>query len=199
VSARGYCSVLDIERLYGSALTAAQLADADAAREPAEQLVDAATARAWLTGAITGERHQPTGPYLWLRYAPIVSVQAIRHYTRGSTTGTALVPTESYEVDDLAQGRLYFPVWASYAYVQADYTPVATVPAAVRDATAAQVADWLATDVAGAASGTVVRRRVGDVEVQYASDSGGTGGATAALSARARQYLAPYLRVVVFA
>lgn len=197
MAVKGYASVLDVERLYGSALTAAQLADADAALEPAEQLVDGATARAWLTGAVTGERHQPTGPYLWLRYAPVASVQALRHYSRGSTTATALVLTESYEVDDLAQGRLYLPLWASYAYVQADYTPDTSVPAAVRDATAAQVADWLANDVAGAASGTVVRKKVGNAEIQYASGSAGTSAATAELSARARQLLAPYRRAVV--
>ncbi len=201
MTAKGYATVTttgQVAAWYGSTLSAEQAVQAAAWLEAAEGAIDAATQHPYLTGAVVGERHTLDGPLLYLRQRPVASVTSVTGYQRASMTGTALTLTEQYEEDDLAQGRLYLPVWRMYAYVLVSYTPVATVPAAVSEATAALLADWLTSDLATSSAGTVIAKRLGDVEIRYASDTS-TSTATVALPDRVRQLLAPYLPAVTFA
>src|SRR5688500_2046564 len=128
MAAKGYATTTttgQVSKWYGAELTAAQAAQATAWLEAAEQIIDTVTRQPFATGAVTGERHYPAGPYRWLRKTPVSSVTAVRGYHRGSTTATLLTLTAQFEVDDLPTGRLYLPGWPHYAYFTVDYTPVA--------------------------------------------------------------------------
>lgn len=202
MAAKGYVS--DIGALvgawYGSALDDDQAARAALWLETAEQVIDGATGTSFLTGAIAGERHTPDGPYVYLRRVPLASATVtITGYHRGSTTGTLLTLTDQYEVDDLVRGRVFVPAWRSYrsGYLLISYTPVTTIPTAIQDATAALLADWVATGGPGGAAGSIVREKAGDVEVQYAAPS--TVPPAQGLPPRVLQLLAPYLRPLAFA
>lgn len=178
---------------YGSALSGPQVAQAVLWAEAAEALIDTATGRPFLTGAVVGERHTGDGPLVWLYQAPVTSIDAVRGYTRGDTTATTLVVTTDYELDDATRGRLYLPSWRAWASVQVDYTPVATVPALVSEMTAALLADWLQGQATAASGGgALTRLRAGDVEEQYAEPPTSDTASGGALPAPVQQLLAAY-------
>lgn len=202
MAAAGYVSnvTMQVGAWYGVALEAAQVAQATAWQEAAEAVIDGATGRAWGGGTVTNERHTPEGPYLYLDRTPLANdTVTITSYQRGSTTGQALTLTSQYEVDDLARGRLYLAGWRAYcqSYLLISYTAAEPVPAAISEATAALLAEWLTHPTADAPAGAITRTRVGDVEVEYSDTAPLPVGTT--LPARVRQLLAPYLNGLVFA
>lgn len=205
MTAKGYCPVDGTGTLPSwlgvSVMTAAQIAQAAAWLETAETLIDTATSTPFLTGAITDERHPLDGPHLWLHTRPITSVQAVRVVAHlASLTSRTLTANSEYEISDAARGRLWVgPLGCSpNAYLSVDYTPVATVPAAITEATAALLADLIAAE-GGATGGTpVVQERIADVAVQYANVDVSQW-QPADLSPRVQQLLAPWLRPLAFA
>lgn len=202
--AAGYVSNIDAQvgAWYGATLTAEQGAQATLWQEAAEQRIDAATGQAWGGGAVTDEHHTPDGPYVYLRRAPLASATVtVTGYHRGSTTGALLTLTDQYEVDDLVRGRLFLPSWRTYrsGYLRISYTASTTVPSAISEATAALLADWLAAGGPGDSNAPVIREKVGDVDVQYATPTTTTATAAGSLPARVQQLLAPYLGALVFA
>lgn len=157
MSAKGYATTNDVQTEYGQALTAAQMADALLWLEVAERRIDHEAGQAWLTGAVT-ERHWVFAPWLSLRSAAATGVTAVRAYAYASRTATTLTADTDYWLEGTT---LHLPA-APHAYdrIEVDYTPPQTVPAPIRWATAALVADWLqrqgsAEDVASVALGTM--------------------------------------------
>jgi hypothetical protein len=195
VAVKGYAQAHQVEAWYGADLATAQLAQVDAWLETAEQAIDAATGQPFGIGAVTDERVYPDGPYVYLRHAPIASVQAIHGLHRGSTTQTALTLTTQYELDDLATGRLYLPDWRAYAVYYVDYTPATAIPAAIQEATAALLADWLTQAAPGMPGADIKSYSVGQELTVTRFDP-----ATAAgLPPRVEALLAPYRTGTVFA
>lgn len=158
MSARGYCTHADVAGFLGLTFTAAQEAYADSRVESAEEIIDRETKRGWLLGAQTLETHQLNeywrgepyqyggltfGGKLYVKYAPLASVEAVYGRMGLGTSNTLLTAGYDYEVVDLEQGllRLVFP--SLYDRVQVSYTPVGTVPAAIRDAAAELIAWWM--------------------------------------------------------
>lgn len=199
----GYVTNLEaqVNAWYGAALTAAQLVQVDAWQAAAEAVIDGATGRSWGGGAVTDERHTLDGPYVYCRRRPLASATVtVTSYQRGSTTGRLLRLTDEYEVDDLAQGRLYVPAWRGCrgGYLLISYTAATTAPRAISDATAALLADWLATGGPDGPAGAITRTQTGDVNVEYGSASS-TPAAPDALPAQVQQLLAAYRAPLLFA
>lgn len=168
---KGYCTIDDIERYLDRRLTADQIVQAEALREPAEGWIDDRTGRAWLSGSSVTEWHaRPDGPLLWLRKTPVTSITSLTAYSGATvTTGTVLIANDTYYIRDLTQGLLYLPGWTGIDRLQAVYLPTSVaVPATVRLAAAMLVGWWLRPylaggDVAGVASYSVG----GELSVSY--------------------------------
>lgn len=189
-----YCTAAQIEAMYGRALSDEAIERAAAWQALAESLIDAAVPGHW-GGAVTDERIVPDGPAVWLRSAPVLSVQAVRGTWRGTTDTIAIVLTTGYEKDDLVHGRLYVPGWANYAALSIDYT-VGDPPECVQQGTAALLAEWLARGPGNAPS-TAPSVRLGAFQVQRSATS--PADAAALLPARVRALLWPVARPFVFA
>jgi hypothetical protein len=143
---KGYCSAADVADLVGLTFTSTQEAHAVRLIERAEGLIDLETDRAWLTGVLTDEAYFRAAyrlGHLYLRYAPVASVATLKGRAALGETETTLVADTDYEVMDLTGGlvRLLYP--ASYDRLRVTYTPVATVPALITQATAELVGAWM--------------------------------------------------------
>ena len=135
MTAKGYCTSDDVAAFLGQSLSAGQLAQCDALIEAAELEFDGEVNRAWLTGAQTLEAWPIVySPDVWLKYAPVSSISAVKGRSALGETETDLVADTDYEVMDLTTGhiRLVYPLL--YDRVRVTYTPVATVPADVKQA-----------------------------------------------------------------
>jgi hypothetical protein len=197
--AKGYAGSAAIERWYGSTLTAAQAGTAAVWADAAEACIDAATNYVFAGGSVAAERHdRDNGPYVWLKRTPVTSVQTVKGWTHGGTAGTALTLTSDYEVEDLTTGRLYLSYWTYYDWYAVDYLPGTAIPAAISEATAALLADWLTNGAPGAPAGPVREEQVGDVRVAYVAPTA-EGFSVGDLPFRVQQLLKPYLSKVVFA
>jgi len=146
MTAKGYCENTDVQAFLGLTFSSAALAYAASRIESAENRIDNYTHRGWLVGPQTDERHERLGywnGHLWLRYAPLASVETItgRSYLGGDET--TLVAGSDYEVVDLAQGLVDLVLPWSWERLLVSYTPVDTVPTDIRDAAAELVAWWM--------------------------------------------------------
>jgi hypothetical protein len=146
MAAKFYCTAADVADFIGITFDSAQEAHAVRLIERAEGIVDLETDRAWLTGLLTDEVYYRAAyrlGHLYLRYAPVASVTTLKGRAALGETETTLVVDTDYEVMDLTGGlvRLLYP--ASYDRVRVTYTPVATVPAPITQATAELVAAWM--------------------------------------------------------
>lgn len=136
MTAKGYCTTDDIALFLGVIFSGAQAAQCDSLIESAELEFDGETNRGWLVGAQTLEAWHigNNSPDVWLKYAPVASISAFKGRSALGETETDLVADTDYEVMDLTTGhiRLVYPLL--YDRVRVTYTPVATVPADVKQA-----------------------------------------------------------------
>lgn len=140
MAAKGYCTVVDVESFLAQSFTSAQLVQCSSLIERVEAEIDEYTGRAWLTGAVTDEAYFYPSAHLFLRYAPVTSIQAVGGITGMGESETALVAGTDYEVRSLQHGHLYFVTPGAYYKILVDYTPVASMPADLTQATVEMVA-----------------------------------------------------------
>lgn len=143
MSVKGYCTVEDVSDFLGVSL------DADTHRqclhliEAAEQELDGAMNRAWLTGAIANEEHRGGGRVFVQNY-PVATIEAVRVRQRGSLDVTVLDAAD-YELNG-GQGEIRFcGDWTGYVRLWVDYTPVVGVPTDVKQSAIELVASRLQT------------------------------------------------------
>jgi len=143
VTAKAYCVYADVASFLGVTLTSAQQARATDLIASTTLDVDNETNRGWLVCVQTAERHERATYWhhdLYVRYAPIASVQSITGRGFLGDVEATLVADTDFEIVSLEAGliRLLYP-W-SWERVLVSYTPVDTVPLPIRDATA----EWVA-------------------------------------------------------
>lgn len=143
MAAKGYCTTIDIGDFLAVDLTTAQTSQAEALIEQAESVIDRETGRAWLTGAQTDEEHYYPKNYIHLKYAPITTVTSVTGRSGIGENEETLTVNDDYEIRDTDTGLLYLVYPSSYDRIRVDYTPVATVPAAIKMACVEIVANWL--------------------------------------------------------
>ena len=141
MAAKGYCTSADVEAFLGITFTTTQTTQCDNLIEQVEITIDGETNRAWLTGAQTGEAVYHPDYEVYVRYAPLTSVEAITGRAGLGEADEALTADEDYEVRDLESGLIYIVSPGNYDRLLIDYTPVATVPADIKKA----VIEWVAT------------------------------------------------------
>jgi len=134
MAAKGYCTSADVEAFLGITFTAGQTAQCNSLIEQVEITIDGETNRAWLTGAQTDEAVFYPGYEVFLRYAPVASVESITGRAGLGNDEEALTVDEDYEVRDLDGGLVYVVRPGNYDRLLIDYTPVATVPADIKKA-----------------------------------------------------------------
>jgi len=144
MAAKGYCTAANVADFLGVTLTAGQQTYALALLETVELLIDGETGRGWLEGAQTDETFRPADwpdGLIYLVYTPVNTTVALVVEGREAWDGddAALVEDTDYEVIDGAGGVLRLIDPYQWARITVDYTPVATVPAPVRDA----AAEWV--------------------------------------------------------
>lgn len=147
MAARGYADAADVALALGvAALTAEQSAQVSAWLEATEQFIDRYTGHAWLTGALTDERYEWTGPRVPLRSAPVASVQSVKGQRAWQTATVTLTTPDEYQVADATTGLLLVRPWLTSLYdaLLVSYTPVATAPALLTQVTAQLLADAIA-------------------------------------------------------
>jgi hypothetical protein len=145
MAAKGYCSTSDVSGFLGLTFSAGQITQCSALIEAAEVAFDGETNRAWLTGAVTDETHWWPRKMVFLRYPPVATLGTVKARPR-TMTGLAdevLVADDDYEVIDLATGLIAIEEPFLYDRVKVSYTPVATVPADIRQA----LVEWVAAQM----------------------------------------------------
>lgn len=150
MAAKGYCQVEEIAAFVGATFTTAQEDQAERLIEVAEAEFDAATQRGWLMGAQSNETHRYnefSGGDLWLRYAPIDTVTAVKARTALGEAEETLTADEDYEVIDLETGHIQIISPALYDRIRVDYTPGTTVPLDIQQATIELVAAKLQSTI----------------------------------------------------
>jgi len=143
MAAKGYCAAADVADFLAVTFTAGQTTQADNLIEQAEIFIDEETNRGWLMGAQTDEAFHHPGHYVFVRYAPVTSIDAITGRTALGEDEAALVVDEDYEMRDLEAGLIYLVYPGSYDRILVDYTPVGTVPADLKLACIELVADYM--------------------------------------------------------
>lgn len=133
MAAKGYCSAQDVADFLGKTFTEAQETQCENLIERAEVEIDEATNRGWLVGEQTDEAHYPPGRLLFLRYAPVESVESISGRVVLGAVETALVADTDYEVRDLESGLIRL-VTLGYERLLVSYTPVDSVPGDIKQA-----------------------------------------------------------------
>jgi hypothetical protein len=143
MSAKGYITTAQVEAFLQKTLTAAQLAQCETLLESAETHVDNYCKRAWLTGVQTNETHYHPGHHLYLDCPPVQTVTSITGRSGMGATEETLTVDQDYELRDSAAGLIYLVYPGSYDRIRVTYTPVATVPADIKQACIELVAHWL--------------------------------------------------------
>jgi hypothetical protein len=143
MAAKGYCTVQNVADFLAQDFSTIQQNQCNVLIEQAEAYIDGATNRGWLVGAQTDEAFYYPPHKIFVRYAPVTSVQAVTGRTTLGQSEATLVANTDYEVRDLAGGLIYLLYPASYDRVMVDYTPVASVPADIKRACIELVSAWL--------------------------------------------------------
>ena len=139
MAAQGYAQVEEVAAFLGATFTSPQENAAERMLEVAEAELDAKTNRAWLMGVQTNEAHQWSEYQLgelYLRYAPIVSVEAVKARAFLGDAEITLVANLDYEVVDLEAGLIRLVDGDDWDRIRVDYTPSTTVPTDIQHATA---------------------------------------------------------------
>lgn len=169
MAAKGYCTVDEVADFLGRTFTAEQDLHAERLIETAEADVDNYTHRGWLVGVQTDETHT-YGEYrlgnLYLRYAPVSAVATVKGRAALGEAEVTLTADYDYEVIDLASGwiRLVYP--ASWDRIRVTYTPTATVPLDIQQATAEMVSHRLRSHLMPGSFG-VTQLGLPDINVQF--------------------------------
>jgi hypothetical protein len=161
----------------GRTLTVDQEAQVDALVPAATAWIDARTNRSWeLTAPITGEAHALYGPCLYLKQAPVASVEAVsvRSLTPGATART-LTAGVDYELLDAATGLVLIGTYYTVDYrASVDYTPAVPLDGRIALAATMLVAAWLRPALDGI-TGDIQSYRIGqDLQVTYRDPGTGT-------------------------
>ena len=143
MAAKGYCTANDVQEFLGVTFTAAQTTHAENLIERAEIYIDEETGRGWLVGAQTDEAHYVDSQNVFVRYAPVASVEAVTGRSGLGETEETLTVDEDYEVQDLDNGLIVLTAPGSYDRVLVDYTPVNAVPKDIKQACIDIVAQWM--------------------------------------------------------
>lgn len=136
MAAKGYCTTDDVSAFLAQTFTAGQAAQCESLIEAAELEFDGETNRAWLVGAQTLEAwHIVNGsPDVWLKYAPVASISAVKGRSALGEAETDLVTDDDYEVIDLNAGHIRLVCPGGYDRVRVSYAPTDTPPADVKQA-----------------------------------------------------------------
>jgi hypothetical protein len=143
MAAKGYTTKAKVATFLGATFTAGQDTYCDVLIEKAEIAIDNHCNRAWLTGVQTNETHWCPGYSLYVKYPPVTSVASVAGRSGLGETEETLTVDEDYEVRDLTSGLIHLVYPGSYDRVRVTYTPVATVPGPVEQATTELVAQWM--------------------------------------------------------
>lgn len=145
MAAKGYCTTTNVADFLGVSFTAGQITQCGALIEAAEVAFNGETNRAWLTGAIVGETHWWPRGQVFLSYPPVATLGTVtaRPRTMTGLTDETLTADDDYEVIDLATGQIALAEPFLYDRVKVSYTPVATVPADIRQA----IVEWVAAQM----------------------------------------------------
>lgn len=143
MAAKGYIEAGDVAGFLNRSFTVEEEDQCDVLIENAEIYIDNETGRAWLTGAQTDEIHYVDSQNVFVKYAPIATVDAISGRAGLGESETTLTVDVDFEVIDLDAGQIRLIYPASYDRILVDYTPVATVPADLKQACIELVANWL--------------------------------------------------------
>ncbi len=154
-----YCSVADVEAELGVTLDGDQIDRATFLISAAQDFIDEFCHRTFEASTpITGERHRIEGPTLYVRVAPIASVERIRQtYGYVGEPPAAMTVGNDYDVINLTTGEIRLALYR-YGEVLVDYTPAVTVPASIQDVTAQIVAQRMAGSVGSSAMPDDVKR-----------------------------------------
>ena len=144
--AKGYTTVANVESHLGRTLTTGQVAEATVLLDSTEAFIDRETRRAWIVPPITGERYDLIESVVYLRFAPVASVEAVT--TRTTLVGDSpvtLLAGVDYELVDPVIGEVQFV--AGYrgprTIARISYTPDLPVPADITRAATLIVAQSL--------------------------------------------------------
>lgn len=145
MAAKGYCSTTEVANFLGVTFTAGQITQCSALIEAAEVAFDGETNRAWLTGAIADETHWWPQGRVFLNYPPVATLGTVKARPRTLTglTDEVLVADTDYEAISLTTGEVSLAEPFLYDRVKVSYTPVATVPADIRQA----IIEWVAAQM----------------------------------------------------
>jgi len=169
-----YCVASDVATEMGVTFSGAQTTQATDYIVSAQDWIDHYAGRTFeASTAITGERHRIEGPTVYLRKAPMASIQRIRQ-TYGAV-GEPLVTLTSgsdYDVISLTTGELRLALYR-YGEVLVDYTPAITVPGRIKRATTLLVAHWMQSSVAGVPAGVEQFGVGGELSVKFADGAVG--------------------------
>lgn len=149
MAAKGYCTYSDVSGFLGKTFSAGQQTQCNALIERAEIFIDGETGRGWLVGAQTNEAFFWPPNHIFLRYTPITSIEAVTGRDGLGESETTLVADTDYEVRSLENGQIYLVTPSAYDRIMVDYTPVASVPADIKQATIEIVANWMQPSLAG--------------------------------------------------
>lgn len=147
MTAKGYLSnaATSVATFLGQTLTSGQQAQANALLESAEQVVDAYCHRAWLTGAITGERHEREAYWrgdLYVNNPPLTALTSVTGRAGLGADEVTLVSGTDFELVDATSGLIKLAAPWAYDRLLVSYTPVTTAPALLQEAVAELIA-WV--------------------------------------------------------
>lgn len=149
---KGYTGTDAVARLMGLTFTPAQNQLCESLIPTVERAIDRETRRQWLTGQLTEDHLMPTGPLIFLRQTPILSVQSVSARADMYDTLTALTLAQTYEVRATDPACIYLPGLSdgpAYDLVRVVYTPTGTLPDTIATAAAMLIAHWMQPGVAG--------------------------------------------------
>lgn len=187
MAVKGYTNPVRVAAYLGVTLTADQIDLCnDQLIGAAERWIEKRRGQTWQAAAIVDEEYYSVpGPNLYLRVAPILSVQAVKGRVFLGETETVLVVGTDYEVRDLDKGLIYIPAQGGgvkgdiviagldaygqgviYDRIRVSYTPAAALPEDYALAATMLVADWLQTPLGNVRQG-VQKETFGDLSVTY--------------------------------
>jgi len=175
MAAKGYCTVDEVAAFLGRTFTPEQDTYCERMIETGEADVDSYCGRGWLVGAQTDEDHR-FAEYrlgeLYLRYAPVSSVATVKGRAYMGEAEQTLTADVDYEVVNLEGGLIRIVYPALWDRIRATYTPTATVPLDIQQATAELVAHKLRSNLMPGSYG-ISQLGLPDLNVtfrQYASE-----------------------------
>lgn len=161
-----------VERHLGITLTAPQVAEATLVCDAVDTFIAVEYGVSISVTPVVDEFIDP-GPSVYLRRAPVTSVQSVTVYGGVGSVGTVLTLNTDYEVRDLTTGRLALGVsplssWYGMPRLVVVYTPNATPARHHQLAATMLAAHWLRRMTEGILPGIKSYSVGGDISVTYA-------------------------------